>query len=155
MLIPYAYEESLKSVEKPLRTVKLAKKILDVAVKSLNNIYIVIDGLDECDSAEKAIIASWFRELTHSANDEGVELRCLFSCQNDEITSKALRGMPSVHINARNLQNDLRIYCNREVEELQKKFELEDAECEEIAVKVINEAQGKCKHLPHREISSN
>lgn len=135
------YEESLKSGEKPLKTLKRARRILDTAVKSLNNIYIVIDGLDECSVDEREII-TWLKGLAESAVDDGIEFRCLFSCQNDDVTSKALRGIPIIQINTKRLQDDLKIYCDVEVGKIQAKFDLEDDECQNIVVKVIGEAQG-------------
>ncbi|KAF2178019.1 hypothetical protein K469DRAFT_601007, partial [Zopfia rhizophila CBS 207.26] len=141
-ILSYVYEEVSKSGEKPLKTMNRSQKILDIAIRNLNNVYIIIDGLDECLPGEKRVIASWFRGLTQSANDDGINLRCLFSSQSDQETSKALKGLPLIHLDSSTLLADLEIFCNVEAEKIKTKFDLTDTEKRQIIEKVLNEAGG-------------
>src|SRR5437763_7902 len=60
-LLSYLYEKALLSGETILESRVLAKELLETALKSLEKVYIIIDGVDECDRDEKKIIISWFR----------------------------------------------------------------------------------------------
>jgi hypothetical protein len=113
-ILPYVFEQSATSGERQLKSIAKTKDILEICLKSLNDVYIVIDGLDECESVEKRNIANWFKEKTLSLQDEGVNIRCLFSCQSDEVTNKLLRAIPSFDIGGSGLTKDIKTFCTIE-----------------------------------------
>ena len=131
------------SNERPLRTIKPSQEILEACLRSLKSVYIIIDGIDECNSADKKLIATFFKALVQ---DDNIDVRCLFSCQSDEDTPKLFRSMPALDIVGDGLKNDIKNFCNIESETIQQIFNLSDAETGEIAEKVATEAAGKYRH---------
>lgn len=143
-LVPYVYEKAATCGEKPLKTLKRSQDTLEVALKSLDNVYIVVDGLDECPPSEKEAIASWFQTLIHSmSEDDRANMRCIFLCQNDKETSKLFKGLPSVQIGSADLAGDIKTFCRIEGERIKNKFALSDSEKDEIVQKVSHEAKGR------------
>jgi hypothetical protein len=143
-LLPYVYEMAAQSGEKPLGTLKLTKEILENCLMSLDEVYIVIDGLDECPPAEKKSIASWFQNVVDSVSEDGGgRMRCLFLSQNDKETSRLFKGLPSVLIRSADLVGDIKTFCKTEGEKIKEKFVLSDPETEKIVQKVSQEAKGR------------
>src|ERR1700738_4462912 len=52
-LLPYLFEKAAMSGEMVLESPVLTKELLETALKSSENVYIVLDGLDECEALEK------------------------------------------------------------------------------------------------------
>lgn len=143
-VLPYVYEEAATCGEKPLKTLKRSQEILERSLKSLDKVYIIVDGLDECPPSEKKTIASWFQTLVSSVSeDERVRMRCLFLSQNDKETGRLFKGLPSVSIRSEDLLGDIKKFCNIEGDKIKNRFGLPDHEKEEIIQKVSYEAKGK------------
>lgn len=60
-LLLYIDEKVSGSGETILTSSKLAKELLETAFKSCQKMYIVLDGLDECNREERKEISAWFR----------------------------------------------------------------------------------------------
>jgi len=147
-VLPYVAEESSRSAESPLTAIKNAQKILKTCLRSLTNIYVVIDGLDECRPGEKRTIVSWFTNLSSGLQDDGIKFRCIFSSQSDEETSKLFRGVPSIQVDGDGLFRDIRTFCKIECENIKTNFSLSDSEADLITEQVAKEA--KCEwRLPY------
>jgi hypothetical protein len=142
-LLPYVYEEAATSGEKPLQTLKRSQEILEKSLKSFDNVYIIVDGLDECQPREKKTIASWFHALVYSVSeDDGMKMRCLFLSQIDKETSRLFNGLPSLLIRTADLVRDIKTFCKIEGQKIKNKFALPDSETEEIIEKVSHDAKG-------------
>jgi hypothetical protein len=146
-VLPYIFEQSATSGERPLSTITLSKKILETCLKSLDNVYIVIDGLDECESVERRVIATWFKDKTLALQDEGINIRCLFSCQSDEVTSKVFKNIPSFDIGGDGLARDIRTFCTVEGMNIKETLSLPDHDVHETVDKVCKEARSKIPPL--------
>lgn len=76
-LLPYLYEKASISGEPILRSPELARELLETALRSLAKVYVIIDGLDECDKNEQKKIITWFRSTIDSgpeANSESLSV---------------------------------------------------------------------------------
>ncbi|KAH0563181.1 hypothetical protein GP486_002248 [Trichoglossum hirsutum] len=141
-LVPYVYEKAATCGEKPLKTLKRSQDILEIALKSLDRVCIIIDGLDECPPSEKETIASWFQTLIRSmSEDDYADMKCIFLCQSDKETSKLFKGLPSVLMGSADLAGDIETFCKIEGEKIKNKFALLDPEKDEIIQKVSHEAK--------------
>jgi hypothetical protein len=142
-LLSYVYEEAATSGEKPLNTLKRSREILEVALKSLDKVYLIIDGLDECPPNEKKIIAPWLQTLVRSLSEnDHAPMKCVFFSQSDKDTGKLFKGLLSVPICSADLNGDIVTFCKIEGQKIQQKFNLPDSETEEIIQKVSYEAKG-------------
>lgn len=143
-LLSYVYEEAATSGEKPLNTLKRSQEILGVALKSLDKVYLIIDGLDECPPNEKKIIAPWLQTLVRSLSEnDHAPMKCVFFSQSDKEIGKLFKGLLSVPIRSADLDGDIMTFCKIEAQKIQQKFDLPDSETEEIIQKVSHEAKGK------------
>lgn len=134
-----------------MKTLKRSQEMLERAIKSLDKVYIIVDGLDECPPGEKKIIASWFQTLVYSiSEDDKVHLRCLFLSQDDKETRILFKGLPSVQIRSQDLAGDIKTFCKIEAEKIKNKFSLSDSEKAEIIQKVSLEAKGRYLFIGYR-----
>jgi hypothetical protein len=127
-----------------LNTLKRSQEILETALNSLDKVYLIIDGLDECPPNEKKIIASWFQTLVRSLSEnDHAPIKCVFFSQNDKETGRLFKGLPSVPMRSTDLSGDIMTFCTIEAGKIQEKFSLPDSEAREIVQKVSHEAKGK------------
>lgn len=143
-LLPYLYENSSISGESCLETVKLAKDLLETALKSMDNVFLVIDGLDECERKEKVAIISWFKTIidTSAASSSG-RIRALFISQDDGEIRRLLPSVPELQIKSEDNTEDIRSYTKHEASGIQAKFDLPTTMMDEISSKVCDRAEGK------------
>jgi hypothetical protein len=140
--LQYLLDQASTCGERPLRTLKRSQEILETCLRNLKSAYIIIDGIDECNSADKKAIATFFRTSIPSLQDDGIDVRCIFSCQSDEDTARLFRGIPALDIVGDGLNKDIKNFCKIESEAIKQIFKLSDVETEEIAEKVSTEAAG-------------
>ena len=68
-LIPYCYEKSQTSGELNLITTRLAEQLLKLFFERIARLYIVIDGLDECDLPQRKLVLSFFTAIVAHCDD--------------------------------------------------------------------------------------
>ncbi|OCL10848.1 hypothetical protein AOQ84DRAFT_425849, partial [Glonium stellatum] len=120
-LLPYILEKAASSGHTVLQSLDLAKHLLEIALKSLEKVYVVIDGLDECERKEKKKITTWFREMIDDlAGTDSDNLRCLFFSQDDGEIGKLLAAKASiVKITAHDTKADIEKYISIQSEKIQ------------------------------------
>jgi hypothetical protein len=65
-ILPYVYDECSKSSELTLDSVDFLKNLVESALDGPDTIWIVLDGLDECERKEKKKILMWITSLVKS-----------------------------------------------------------------------------------------
>jgi len=147
-LLSFVYEEAAICGEKPLKSAARAEKVLDLALKSLGPVYIIIDGLDECDVSEIPRISSWFIKYIHEETQLGnSDTRCLILSQDDKVTHRLFKLVPQISITEGDLAGDIKSFCKVEGSELKRKFGLAQSECDGIINLVADEAHGKRRSI--------
>ena len=127
------------TLESPL----LTKELLETALKSSENVYIVLDGLDECDTNEKKAIISWFQSMaTPFPETELDSIRCLFVSQDDGEIGKLLSKTPAICIKPEDMRSDIQTYATIWSIKIQEKFELSDDKRETISSTATERANG-------------
>lgn len=143
-LLPYFYEKASISGESVLESLVLARELLEVSLKSLGTVYVIIDGLDECDKSEQKQIITWFRSIIESRSEADSEsIRCLFFSQDNGVVGKLLSKTPVIRINPKDTKEDIQRYNALWSVKIQEKFGLPDLTRENIALKVTEAADGK------------
>ncbi len=152
-LTDYLDAECSASGETTLKTVALARKLLEVLLRNASNVFIVIDGLDECLPKEKSTLISSFRTLAtlgswtsigdedESETDHGT-LRCLFVSQEDAECAKLLKDIPVVRITPEDNRDDIRIFCKHWEDMIRENYETVDIRSGSIADKIANLSEG-------------
>jgi hypothetical protein len=142
-------EKTSGSGEPILTSTQLAKELLEVALKSCNKTYIILDGLDECDRDERKEISSWFRQLVDSLPREDMDsIRCVFVSQDDGYARKDLSMLPSIKMTADDNKNDIQLYANIWHQRIQDKFGPLDPKDSHVANIVTERAQGNLYKRP-------
>jgi hypothetical protein len=132
------------SGEMVLESPVLTKELLETALKSSENVYIVLDGLDECDAHEKRAIISWFQSIAAPLLDTELDsIRCLFISQDDGEIGRLLSKIPAIRIKPEDVRLDIQTYAAFWSDEIQKKFDLTNDKREAILWTVTERANGK------------
>lgn len=143
-LLSYLYEKSSTSGESCLETVALAKDLLKTALKSMDNVFIIIDGLDECEREHKCAIISWFKAIIDtSAEPDSGGIRALLISQDDGEIRRLLPSVPELRIKSEDNLEDIRSYTAYKAIGLQKKFDLPTTTIGEISSIVCARAEGE------------
>lgn len=90
-LLAYIYERCASSNEFTLESPNQLKELVELSLNSCENVYIVVDGLDECEEAEEKKTAIWFRGMVAAAaNNASKTLHLLFVSQRDGVLDSIL-----------------------------------------------------------------
>jgi hypothetical protein len=139
------YEEASRSGQTILSTKRLAQELITTAFKNFPKLYIVVDGIDECDREERKEIASTFETIWESLPNDNIEpdsLRCLFISQDDGPSRKDFAKMVSMKINEDHIKKDLRAYANAWSIKIQTKFSLPEVKRKLAEDYVTSSAEG-------------
>jgi len=83
-IISYVYEECSNSRELVLESLEFLKKLLGYTLEGSNPIWIVLDGVDECEKKEKKNMLSWITTLVMSEEQPG-RIRVLIVSQDEGV----------------------------------------------------------------------
>ncbi|KAH8892450.1 hypothetical protein GQ53DRAFT_646497 [Thozetella sp. PMI_491] len=110
-LLPYLYEKLSTGGEATLKSPRLAEELLETALTAQSRVYIVIDGLDECDRNERKHISQWFCNIVNKQSKKNSDsIRCLFVSQEDNTAKKDLSKITSIKISQRDNRGDIERY---------------------------------------------
>ncbi|KAI1458190.1 hypothetical protein F4805DRAFT_150609 [Annulohypoxylon moriforme] len=111
-LLQLLYEKASMSGELELMSKVVAKELLRIALNSCGMTYIILDGLDECDRANRKDIATWFQSIVDEIHlSSPGTIRCLFVSQDDGIARKDLSAVPTIKITPSETMNDLAAFA--------------------------------------------
>lgn len=138
-LVIYLFEAATKRGEPTLRTIKLAKEVLKTCLKAVEDVHVVIDGLDECEQTEQKHIAQFWVKFVEG---NGYACRCALFSQDDQFTRPLLSKLPSIQVEGQLHSTDIQSFCWREAHRIGQKFELTQTETESIATQTWSRAKG-------------
>jgi hypothetical protein len=147
-LLLYVDERASCSGETVLSSSKLAKELLETVILSCKQIYIILDGLDECNRDERKEISTWFRQLVDGLPRKEMDtIRCLFVSQDDGYARKDLSMLPSIKLTATSNKSDIEMYAKAWHERIEKKFGTLEPKGLNVANIVTARAQGNVQIL--------
>ncbi|KAA8618996.1 Dimer-Tnp-hAT domain-containing protein [Pyrenophora tritici-repentis] len=124
-LLSYLYNKMSTSGQVTLSKETVAKELLEIALKAFEKLYIVIDGIDECEKDERHKIVSLFEKTWESLpQGDADQLRCLFVSQDDNIARKDFEKMPSLKVTESDTQRDIVTYVTAKSLRIKTKFDL-------------------------------
>lgn len=143
-LLTYLYEQASTSGQKVLSTESVARDLLTTAIQSFEKLYVVLDGLDECDRDERKHIVSFFDDTWKALPQKDQDsLRCLFLSQSDNIARKDHANMSTLKISEENTRKDIRAYAGARSLEIKKRFALSADQQSMVEDKIVEMAEGK------------
>jgi hypothetical protein len=147
-ILPYVYDECSKSSELTLDSVDFLKNLVESALDGPDTIWIVLDGLDECERKEKKKILMWITSLVKSEQQPG-RIRVLIISQDEGDIRKQLAKRPFISLNeAPQHKQAIHTYATRKAIKIREKFGLSESKALEpselrIITLVTERAQGK------------
>ncbi len=144
-LLPYIYNKCVASSETRLDSLATLKDLLQTAISSAAKVPIVIDGLNECEEAERKRTLAYLIPLIETANASIPGLvRALFTSQDLADLRSKLRRSDVITLLAKDNMADIRAYTEHWVLEIQRKFGLSGDDIWPINQQVAERAKGKC-----------
>ncbi|KAF1956409.1 hypothetical protein CC80DRAFT_446319 [Byssothecium circinans] len=142
-LLTSFYDKASKSGQTTLETDSLAKELLKTATKSFQKLYIILDGIDECDRDHRKEIVSTFEGIWETLGDNAKDsLRCLFVSQDDSAAAKDFARMVSLKVTQSDSAKDIRSYARIWSSKIQNKFGLDQERQSYIEDIVTEKADG-------------
>jgi hypothetical protein len=143
-LLQVLYETSIDSGEQSLESQVLCGTLLTIALGSVSNntcLHIVIDGVDECDSAERKKIISGITAILR--NESSGRIRAIFISQPEIDIRSLLRNATVIRLRETDNESDISEYARRWCLKIQNKFVLAEAKRDSIHSLVCEAAGGK------------
>jgi hypothetical protein len=105
--------------------------------------YIIIDGLDECDIAERKLVMLFFSSLIDRFEmKEPGKLRVLFVSQDENDIRKGLATAACIALDPTDNAKDIKAFVHKWSTSIQEKFELDDESINYIKESTCFRAQG-------------
>ena len=148
-LLPYLYDKTSSSAESYMTLRADAEELLETALQSLDKVYIIIDGLDECEKGEKIRILGWFRNFALKVYEDNPEsIRLLIVSQDEGDLRKHLSRVPTLHLTDEDNAKDIESYAVSWCKRIQLKFDIKEEEkCAGIVADVTSRAKGESPEL--------
>ena len=150
-ILPLCHQEKTNTGGTNLVEAAVAQKLIKTFIEYNPRQYIVIDGLDECESAEIYQTARFFKELV-SVYDTQVQLGHLRVMFLGRETSDARKYIPddeclSVPLKPEDNHDDIRDFVQKQLplfsaSEHGRGFSLSDADKEDVENLICNQSQG-------------
>ena len=142
-LLPYCHDKHLSSGELTLASANLAKNLLEVFCQKIPKQYIIIDGLDECDLAERKLVLSFFNTMVDRCDaQQPGKLRVLFVSQDYNDIRKALPTAAIISLGPMDNENDIKLYVEIWAVKIQQKFGLRNDQIDWVKTSTCTRAKG-------------
>ena len=141
-LLPYLYDKSIASRQTSLNSNQLCKELLEVAIKGCSKTYIIIDGVDECDTRERKTIISFLTSLVDTQTQPG-NIRGLFVSQDENDIKKLLATASVIRVTNDDNKADIERFARKWAFKIILKFELAQEVQDFIKKSVTDRSDGK------------
>lgn len=143
-MVPYCYEKKLSSGELNMASSNLAQQLLELFVQRIPKIYVIIDGIDECDITERRLITSFFTSLAETCDERDPgKLRVLFISQDYADIRRALATASVLSLVPSDNEEDLKAYARHWGQQIQLNHGLDDQGKEDIIDITLARARGE------------
>ena len=141
-LLSYFHEMASTTDSTMLSSVVLAKRMLEMSFNSCGKLYIIIDGLDECERGERKEISTWLQHIIQELPAAQINsLRCLIISQDDGNARKDLKDFAAIKMTDEN-HGDLRQFTAEWQKRIEHRFGELRPENRQLANTIFARAQG-------------
>lgn len=153
-LVAHVYEEFVLGKKSP--TVSALERLLQLLFKSVSSepsqteyFWIILDGLDECESDKQARIISLMNQVTsHRTLSGNAVFKALISSRSSTTLSHWLRKKQIVSLSEEKycLEGAIRLYASQRLQALEHRFrqlEIAPGELDDIELQIAKKADGK------------
>jgi len=136
-LLPYLYDECLKSGRVTLESPRECERILRTVLLAVPKIYLIIDGIDECDPRERKLLLRFFTSVIDDDAIEPGKLRGMFISQESNDIRTALLAAEKLKLCDEHLVKDIREYTLVRAAIIQQRFTGMQDRAREYLVKLV------------------
>lgn len=142
-ILPYLYDECLKSAKVTLTSSQDCIKLLGTVLQAVPRTLLVIDGIDECEQRERKALLNFFTSSITSDDIKPGKLRGLFVSQELSDIKAALHMAESLRLTKDHNELDIRNFAVKWAARIQKRFtQMPDPAREHIVKLVCDGADG-------------
>ena len=138
----YLYERTLKSGERIPTSKYLCKDILKSLTANHENLFIGIDGLDECDESERRHVVDLIHCILNNSSTKR-NLRVFLTSRKEKDIGESFGSAIRLDLKPHHLERDIKHYVQIRISELSKKFSLSMIEKEHISEDVAKRSNGR------------
>jgi hypothetical protein len=151
-ILPLCDDRMHQGVEDNLSNAETAQTLIEAFIEHAPRQYIIIDGLDECESNEARQTAHFFMQLVARCDNDVKlgQLRVLFTSQTMlELSKHMPEGDASIPLKPTDNAEDIRTYVQKRMaefsasDEFNRGFNLSDADRNQMESIVCHQSQGK------------
>ncbi|KAF8441250.1 hypothetical protein BGX38DRAFT_1134072 [Terfezia claveryi] len=143
-ILPVLYNEISRSGEIGLSTRKDASHFLEIAIMGSLSlaaiIYIVVDGLDECEEEEMIKIVETLTSIAQSTS--GGACRLFFTSRDESAIQRVLSTAVKYKLRPQDNAQDLEVYAKAFSIKIKEKFNLSEKEKDHLTTSVTSNANG-------------
>jgi hypothetical protein len=140
-LLAYVYGEVSATIELVLRSPETLMMLIETAFSTRKQLWMVLDGLDECERKERKHILSWVSKLT--SDHSTVNAQVFVTSQEELDIQNLLPRSPSITLHEPGHQDEIRNYVSRKAAKRSQQFNLSPDIEQEIVHKVTRQANGE------------
>ncbi|KAL8377546.1 hypothetical protein RB595_008297 [Gaeumannomyces hyphopodioides] len=142
-LLDHAFQV-LSTVNTP--SMEQLAELASTALRSKQFCFLVLDGLDECETADQKMLLNWLKKLTSSSGESPFTLRILLSGRREEYLEKEIATFPqvsSVRVDVVGAHaNCIRLYTEKQAGMIQDIFKASHDTRERIINRITSKAKG-------------
>jgi hypothetical protein len=147
-LLTYIYEKVSTSGQVTLSIESTAMELLKTSLQTFRKLYVVIDGIDECEREERRQIVSFFEKAWESLpQNDNDSLRCMFISQDDNVARKDFANMSSLRVTESDTQSDIVAYVKARSVGIKSHLDLTTDRQQWTQDQIVKSADGKL-HSP-------
>jgi hypothetical protein len=147
-LLSYFHEMASTTDPTMLSSITVAKRMLETSFGSCSKLYIIIDGLDECERGERKEIATWLQGVIEELpSSQKNSLRCLIISQDDDNAQRNLKDFAAVKMRTESY-GDLRQFTGEWQKKIEHRFGELPLEHRQLANSIFARAQGMSASSP-------
>jgi hypothetical protein len=140
-LVPYCRSKWKNSRIPTLTDLSVASTLLETFCERIPRLYMVIDGLDECENGRKDLLETFKNLINKSDKHSPGKLRVLFLSRPMPEIKNAVPEAAILPLGPEHNRADIKQYCQRRSRELQK-FEFNDDALNEVLERICIQADG-------------
>lgn len=140
--LDYLYERTLKSGERVPTSTYLCKDILKSLTANHENLFVGIDGLDECEELERRHVLDLISGILNSSSTQR-NVRVFLTSRKEKDIGGSIGSAIRLEIKPHHLEQDIKYYVQVRVSELNKRFGLSMDKREHISRDVAKRSDGR------------
>ena len=138
----YLYERTVKSGERTPTSIHLCTDILKNLAANHDQLFIGIDGLDECEESERGRILALIYSILDVSNVKS-NVKILLTTRKEKDIRQSIRSALQLEIEPHHIEKDMIYYIDLRVSELGLKFSLPIEEKKRIAREIATRSKGR------------